>query len=376
MAIAKFGVLIVDARGTIGGVVFTANKAGPYLKLWAAAVNPQSPLQTAQRAKISTAAQAWQALSSANRDLWDTYAALPAQDLTNSLGETYSISGFLWFVRISSNLASAGESPRDQPPTLAIPIAPTVLDAFLKTDTAPTESRLDMDPEQADDTRFHVVTARLFNSEGRIAGFANLSNIIVHPHSTPAVSKLTLTATADDESLGLASNAVDGDLGTVWGALASSMPHWWQGNIATSDRDVHHYRLNTGTIGGSGLTGPNTWVFQYWNGAWVTADTVTGFTTLDDTWHSFDIDLPFVTTSDQWRIFISANNGSAALGFAEFEIYGFDPAVPLPINFQTELQTRLGTVQLGQKAFYQVRDQNAHGRRGAPTSITALAEDS
>ncbi len=376
MAIAKFGILISDARGSVGGVVFSANQSGPYLKLYTLPVNPRSPLQTAQRAIIATAAQAWQQLSSGDRTLWGTYAALPAQDLTNSLGETYSISGFLWFIRISSNLRQAGEAPRDQPPTIATPAAPTIDAAFLKTDAAGTESRLEMNADQEDDGHFHVVTARLFSSEGRIAGNFNLASILVSPHETPPVSKLTLTATADDEGLGPASNAVDGDLGTVWGTAASTMPHWWQGNIATSDRDVQSYRLNTGTTPGSGLTGPRDWVFQYWAPAWVTADTVNGFTTLDDTWHSFSIDVPQATTSDRWRILISDNNGSAALGFAEFEIFGFDPTESVPINFQTELQTRLGTVQLGQKAFYQVRDQNAHGRRGPATSITALAEAS
>ncbi len=376
MAIVKFGILISEARGAVGGVVFTANQAGPYVKLGAMPVNPRSPLQAAQRAAIATAAQAWQDLDAADRALWITYAALPAQDLSNPLGETYSISGFLWYVRIRSNLVLAGQAPRDQPPTIAIPTAPTVDAAFLKTDAAPTESRLEMNADQDDDGHFHVVTARLFNSEGRIAGNFNLANILVSPHETPPVSKLTLTATADDEALGPASNAVDDDLDTNWGTLASTMPHWWQGNIATSDRDVQSYRLNAGTALNAGDAGPRDWQLQYWAPSWVTADTVVDFTTLDNTWHSFTIDDPPATTSDRWRILITDNNGSAALGFAEFEIFGFDPTESVPINFQTELQTRLGTVQLGQKAFYQVRDQNAHGRRGAATSITALAEAS
>jgi hypothetical protein len=50
-------------------------------------------------------------MTQATRDAWDTYAALPAQQLTNSLGETYYVSGYNWFVHFNQNRASIGWAP-------------------------------------------------------------------------------------------------------------------------------------------------------------------------------------------------------------------------------------------------------------------------
>lgn len=126
MAKIKLGPTVVGIRGTIGGVTFSANGSGTYAKQWASGPNPKSPLQTSQRSRVSAQAIAWRALSVAQQLAWDTFAALPAQDQTDSLGQTYSLSGFGWFVKVNVRLLVMGRAPRIPPPVIARPAAPTI----------------------------------------------------------------------------------------------------------------------------------------------------------------------------------------------------------------------------------------------------------
>lgn len=168
MAIVKLGPLVVGVRGTVGGSTFSANKAGPYIKAWGRGSNPRTEFQSLHRAKLIGLSQAWKAISTANKDDWNTYAALPAQDLENSLGETYSISGFNWFVRINLNLFSAGESQEDAIPTLGIPAVPGVnVIQIYKTGGSAT-SRVILFGSDPEHTELHVIKASIFNSLGRI----------------------------------------------------------------------------------------------------------------------------------------------------------------------------------------------------------------
>lgn len=129
MAIIKFGSLVVGARGTIGGVVFSAGKSGPNARLWARGANPRSEGQSSQRQRFSIAPEWWRALTDTQRDDWNTWAADPAQELTNALGEPYYIPGYSWFVALSAQMTRAGYAHRDDAPTSTWPAIP-VIDAF------------------------------------------------------------------------------------------------------------------------------------------------------------------------------------------------------------------------------------------------------
>ena len=100
MAIVVFGGVVSGARGTIAGVTYSANKAGPYAKGWSRGANVRSALQTSGRGVHSVLAGSWRALSAGERTAWDVWAADPEQELTNALGEAYYISGFLWSIKI------------------------------------------------------------------------------------------------------------------------------------------------------------------------------------------------------------------------------------------------------------------------------------
>lgn len=129
MAIIKLGALVAGVRGTLGGVVYSQSGAGPYARLWARGSNPRSGGQSRQRGRVSMMPELWRALSPSEQADWATWAALPAQEKINSLGEPYFASGYAWFVEINVLLLRAGFDTRTAPPTTTRPAAP-VIDSF------------------------------------------------------------------------------------------------------------------------------------------------------------------------------------------------------------------------------------------------------
>lgn len=128
MAIIKLGGTVVGIRGTIGGVTYSANKSGPYAKAWGSGPNQRTPLQTDQRGTIAGAGDPWRSLTESERDDWNTYAADPAQELTNSLGEPYYASGWNWFTKIYGHQVHRGVTPTLTAPTFGIASALPVTD--------------------------------------------------------------------------------------------------------------------------------------------------------------------------------------------------------------------------------------------------------
>lgn len=136
MALVKFGVTVVGLRGTVGGGTFSANKSGPYMKPWARSSNPESARQQNLRSRIGKYAGLWNSITSAQRTAWDAYAADPAQELTNSLGEPYFASGFNWYVKLNTALEQAGDSAISAAPVLSVPAAPTVSSFIFRSNAA------------------------------------------------------------------------------------------------------------------------------------------------------------------------------------------------------------------------------------------------
>lgn len=126
MAIIKLGALVAGIRGTAGGIVYSGSLSGPNAKLWAKGSNPRTIGQSKQRGRFSQQPEDWRALTNTQRADWATFAADPAQELTNSLGEPYFASGYAWFVKINSLLSRAGYSGRTDPPTNTRPAAPVI----------------------------------------------------------------------------------------------------------------------------------------------------------------------------------------------------------------------------------------------------------
>lgn len=203
MAIVKFGPTVVGARGTVAGTIFSANKAGPFVRGWSRGANPATSLQSGQRGSLGTLAASWRDLTAVQKDDWDDYADDAPQELTNSLGETYFASGFNWYVRINLHLEAADEAIRVDAPTLTRPAAPLIRDAgtFFRTTASIFNSKIDMQITSPNLDFNHVVFARVLTA-GRQVNAHNftfmeidtltvLDEIIFQPEIESAFGEIT-----------------------------------------------------------------------------------------------------------------------------------------------------------------------------------------
>lgn len=124
--IVSFSSFISGARGTFGGVTFSANGSGPYVFPYAVGPVKNTPPLQALRAKMSQHGQNWRSLSQALRDGWQTWSHLIAQKKINSLGQDYWINGWQWFVALNQRLELMGRSRITAVPITSIPTTPTL----------------------------------------------------------------------------------------------------------------------------------------------------------------------------------------------------------------------------------------------------------
>ncbi len=110
----KFGSIITDGRGKIGGHVASKNRAGSYLRTKVTPVNPGSPYQAEVRNRFGTLATAWGALTAAQRTAWND--AVGNFKSTDIFGDLKTPTGFNLFQRLNNNLLQIGVAQINLPP--------------------------------------------------------------------------------------------------------------------------------------------------------------------------------------------------------------------------------------------------------------------
>ncbi|MBA7580373.1 hypothetical protein ES708_22264 [subsurface metagenome] len=123
MAIIKLGPVVSDARGSVGGTVFSRNAAGAYMKQRTTPTWPGKPKQINITTLLSTVIDDWKtALSTPERDAWNSLAAVTS--LPNKLGEQFSPSGWNLFMKANMMLDLTGQDHITAAPVAAIAPAP------------------------------------------------------------------------------------------------------------------------------------------------------------------------------------------------------------------------------------------------------------
>lgn len=117
MAKIKWGALVVDGRGKLGGHVLTKNRSGASMRTKVTPVNPQTSYQLGVRNRFSTYSQGWKSLTAAQIIAWN--AAVGDFSKTNIFGDTVNPSGFNLYQRLNNNLVTTGNSAITSPPTPA-----------------------------------------------------------------------------------------------------------------------------------------------------------------------------------------------------------------------------------------------------------------
>lgn len=124
MALIKFGAGISEMRGKEGGVIYSRNAAGAYIKAKVSPVNPQTSFQNTQRSLMGNLSQAWAGLTGSQKDAWDNLGAQVTR--INRFGDSMTYTGFSLFVRLNRNANLCGTAlitaapSIDSPPVLEL----------------------------------------------------------------------------------------------------------------------------------------------------------------------------------------------------------------------------------------------------------------
>lgn len=111
----KFGAMVVDGRGKLGGHVFSKNRAGAYVRTKVTPVNPQTATQSAVRAILTFLAQSWAGLAGASRAAWDNAVSSFAR--TDIFGDIKQPTGLNLYTKLNANILNAGGVAITVPPS-------------------------------------------------------------------------------------------------------------------------------------------------------------------------------------------------------------------------------------------------------------------
>lgn len=114
MAKIKFGMMMTDARGKLGGQVFSKNRGGAYVRTKVTPSNAQTPFQTAVRGILTFFASNFRALTDNQILAWNN--AVSDFTGTDIFGDVKTPSGIDLYVKLNANLAKVGESAISNPP--------------------------------------------------------------------------------------------------------------------------------------------------------------------------------------------------------------------------------------------------------------------
>jgi hypothetical protein len=120
MALIKFSAAVSEARGSIGGIVFSRNAGGAYMRTRTTPVHPNSLLQAQAKSLFSAAVNTFtNTLSAGERTAWKSYASVVPY--TDVFGATRYYSGQQRYVQAYVAAVNAGKS------VLSVATAPTTM---------------------------------------------------------------------------------------------------------------------------------------------------------------------------------------------------------------------------------------------------------
>jgi len=119
MAIVKIQAPLVGIRGKYGGMVFSGNGSGPYVRQLVSPVAKRTSVQVGQRAWMSEVRQLWTTLTDAQIADWNYLAAHPPELDYNSLNVQYFLSGAAWHMRVNLRRLKAGQAIDNICPAIA-----------------------------------------------------------------------------------------------------------------------------------------------------------------------------------------------------------------------------------------------------------------
>jgi len=124
VALISLGPIVGQARGAVGGVVFSHSRSGPTARAWTKPTNPATPAQGAVRGIHGTLHSRWRdVLTNTQRVEWNDLADLTT--FTNRLGNQHHLSGQQLYIRNNAALSLMTRPLVDDAPERAVYPMPT-----------------------------------------------------------------------------------------------------------------------------------------------------------------------------------------------------------------------------------------------------------
>lgn len=114
MAKIKFGMMMTDARGKLGGQVFSKNRSGAYVRTKVTPVNPRTAAQQLSRSILGTLSASWSGLTEVQRRSWN--AAVDDWQRTDIFGDLRKPTGKNLFTSLNKELLQSKQSQVLLPP--------------------------------------------------------------------------------------------------------------------------------------------------------------------------------------------------------------------------------------------------------------------
>jgi len=115
MAKVLFGPVVSDARGKLGGLVYSRNTSGAYIRSKVSPVQPESAKQMAQRSRLIGISKAWVELTQGQRLSWKNFAI--GHLFVDVFGLAKKLTGQMMYMKLNLALLSNGLTGINDPPT-------------------------------------------------------------------------------------------------------------------------------------------------------------------------------------------------------------------------------------------------------------------
>jgi len=119
MALVEFGAGISALRGSIGGWTFHKNRAGNIVRLRSGTHKQTTAKQDGAIANHVSILADWQALTSAQKSAWDSFAN--AHTKTDMFGDVRTLTGQNWYEAVNLNRELVGNPRISTPPSFSLP---------------------------------------------------------------------------------------------------------------------------------------------------------------------------------------------------------------------------------------------------------------
>lgn len=125
MATIKFGAIVTDMRGKLGGHVFQKGNQSSVLKQWSSPRQSPSFFKDVRTANLGSVRNSWNALSTNARLQWNLLA--PNYFFKNKFGDTVAYNGYQLFLYVNMNQLKGQQSLITSPANLSPNVPRSIL---------------------------------------------------------------------------------------------------------------------------------------------------------------------------------------------------------------------------------------------------------